>query len=959
MATTDNKVVNGKDLEVYSTAVKQSIRNVENKLPLVINISRNSDVITCDTSIADIQAAYNAGRNIIAHVEQGQLNLLVCMEGIVVFTSMFENRLEYSIGVVEGNTDSWTRSGIWLQTLLTFDDTPTANSSNPVKSGGIKSALDDKQDIISDLPTIRSGASAGATAYQKPNTGIPKSDLDSSVQTSLGKADTALQQHQDLSSYADGAEYDSTNHLIYLKHGSTRLANPIDATDFIKDSMVDTVEVTGGNLVITFNTDSGKEDIEIPISDIFDANNYYNKTESDARYTSIEDLSNYCPIIEDTRTSQVGSITGNAPFETLVNGQRILLHSKYSNGGNITLNLTLSDNTTTGAKNVYFSQNDTLTQSASWVIAAGSYLELIYESSRNRWITTYTDRNTTYTTMSDAHIRQGTATGQCVISPKTLRDNFYMESEVDTLLDEKQDAISDLQTIRDGAALGATALQSYTETDPTVPSWAKQSTKPSYDYSEINNTPSLATVATSGSYNDLSNKPTIPTVPTNVSAFTNDAGYLTTHQDISGKQDVLTPGDGIAIDNTDTIRTTGIPYGECDSTSTATAFTATVPGIYKLEDGVCCIVKNGVITSASGFTLNINGLGAKPSYNNMTTGNDVTPTAPTRDTTIFNINYTMLFVYSETIVSGGGWICYRGYDANTNTIGYQVRSNSMSLPASQKFYRYRLLFTSANGTHYVPANTSSSTSATASKAVNQTPIDPFGHIVYYGSTSAVEANARPSVANLWIIYTLMLGYSFNRTGDALVLNTYTPVYVKCAPQSDGSAIIDADTPYVQALPTTADGKIYIFLGVAYNTTSIELLNNHPVYYHDGTGIRLWTGIDCYNKTQIDTKLEDKQDVISIVDASVTIPSELESNTFYDFGTISTNIQIPNLATPDDSSIVNIYAFCMIIDDSLSQAPSITLPQGVDLDSELDVNPGDYVEFSVMNNKAEAKVWQAQ
>lgn len=36
----------------------------------------------------------------------------------------------------------------------------------------------------------------------------------------------------------------------------------------------------------------------------------------------------------------------------------------------------------------------------------------------------------------------------------------------------------------------------------------------------------LATVATSGSYNDLQNKPAIPTVPTNVSAFTNDAGYI-------------------------------------------------------------------------------------------------------------------------------------------------------------------------------------------------------------------------------------------------------------------------------------------------------------------------------------------------------------------------------------------------------------------------------------------------
>ena len=42
-------------------------------------------------------------------------------------------------------------------------------------------------------------------------------------------------------------------------------------------------------------------------------------------------------------------------------------------------------------------------------------------------------------------------------------------------------------------------------------------------------------MAFSGSYTDLSNTPTIPTVPTNVSAFTNDVPYLTTHQDISGK----------------------------------------------------------------------------------------------------------------------------------------------------------------------------------------------------------------------------------------------------------------------------------------------------------------------------------------------------------------------------------------------------------------------------------------
>ena len=78
------------------------------------------------------------------------------------------------------------------------------------------------------------------------------------------------------------------------------------------------------------------------------------------------------------------------------------------------------------------------------------------------------------------------------------------------------------------------------------------------------NTADLAEVATSGSYNDLSdkptipaaqvqsdwnesdttskayikNKPTIPTVPANVSAFNNDAGYITA-SDVAAKQDKM------------------------------------------------------------------------------------------------------------------------------------------------------------------------------------------------------------------------------------------------------------------------------------------------------------------------------------------------------------------------------------------------------------------------------------
>ena len=285
-------------------------------------------------------------------------------------------------------------------------------------------------------------------------------------------------------------------------------------------------------------------------------------------------------------------------------------------------------------------------------------------------------------------------------------------------------------------------------------------------------------------------------------------------------------------------RTAAIPFGKVDSTSTATAFTATVEGITELKNGTCVYLMNGVVASAAAsitpkcFTLNINNLGAKPVY--------YTTAAASYATTQFGVNYTMLFVYNTTRVSTGCWDIFYGYDSNTNTLGYQLRTNSSTLPAKFKTYRYRLLFTSPNGTHFVAANASTSTDADAAKTVTTEKIDPFGAIVYYGYTTAINANASFGATYLWTQYTINLGYSFNRTGAALTLTYPAPVYVKATPQTDGSAIIDADNPYVQTLPSTADGKIYIFLGLAYSATGLELRTEHPVYYYKDGCIRQWT-----------------------------------------------------------------------------------------------------------------------
>ncbi len=115
-------------------------------------------------------------------------------------------------------------------------------------------------------------------------------------------------------------------------------------------------------------------------------------------------------------------------------------------------------------------------------------------------------------------------------------------------------------------------ITGYTETDPTVPAWAKASTKPSYSKSEVglgnvdnvkqysaSNPPPYPVTSVNGKTGAVTL--TIPTVPTKVSAFTNDAGYLTQHQDISGKADKTGLTLGIYTDGLVYLFVDGAPVG--------------------------------------------------------------------------------------------------------------------------------------------------------------------------------------------------------------------------------------------------------------------------------------------------------------------------------------------------------------------------------------------------------------
>lgn len=95
----------------------------------------------------------------------------------------------------------------------------------------------------------------------------------------------------DTSKFAASIAYYKATTAIQLKNEDGEVISSMDASDFIVDGMIESVEVIDGNLVIRFNTDAGKEDIAIPISYIFDASNYYTTNEVDLKINeSIEAL---------------------------------------------------------------------------------------------------------------------------------------------------------------------------------------------------------------------------------------------------------------------------------------------------------------------------------------------------------------------------------------------------------------------------------------------------------------------------------------------------------------------------------------------------------------------------------------------------------------------------------------------------------------------------------------------
>ena len=106
---------------------------------------------------------------------------------------------------------------------------------------------------------------------------------------------------------ANRIEWDSSEKKLKLYSGN-HLLGSVDGTSWVKDGMVQSAAIVGNNLEITFNTDAGKEKITVPLTDIFNPDNYYDKATIDSKFENVSISDEYVTSIENVEGAGDSSV---------------------------------------------------------------------------------------------------------------------------------------------------------------------------------------------------------------------------------------------------------------------------------------------------------------------------------------------------------------------------------------------------------------------------------------------------------------------------------------------------------------------------------------------------------------------------------------------------------------------------------------------------------------------------
>lgn len=240
-------------------------------------------------------------------------------------------------------------------------------------------------------------------------------------------------------------------------------------------------------------------------------------------------------------------------------------------------------------------------------------------------------------------------------------------------------------------------------------------------------------------------------------------------------------------------------YATCGTAAATAAKVATVQDsqAFTLHTGVTVHVKFTYANGVANPTLNVNSTGAKPIMRYGTTA------VSTSAATSWRAGAVVSFTYDGT-----NWLENTGVDDNSNTYDRTYFSQAIGV-AGQAIVAGNLICANFDGVY------NHLKSGAAFRA--DMPI-------LYASSN-VNANANLSGAYMTLPFTIT-------TTQSISLIAHKPVWIKGQAYTNMDRTMFAPvstTPITQDVPEWWDGYQYIKLGIAYSTTGVYLLPEHPIY----------------------------------------------------------------------------------------------------------------------------------
>lgn len=266
----------------HQIANYEDIENLDNIYFLgdITTLSESEEVNNIDTKFsnyADFVAAINAKKVFIAKTSLGQFYVNITQNGVSYLCNAIVNKLDsYSYILkftVHSSSGHWTSiSNLTQYRVATSNDLmskvsavrATANKGIEIEGSATTPTIGIKLDPTQGNVTL----SLGANGLKAEDTTALR---DVTGQNFIKKNGTNVEGHLNLT-------YNTETKKINLEGFDSSIIASIDATAFIKDGMINTVELVtdpeshdpGTYLVITFNTDAGKDAIYLDVTGLID-----------------------------------------------------------------------------------------------------------------------------------------------------------------------------------------------------------------------------------------------------------------------------------------------------------------------------------------------------------------------------------------------------------------------------------------------------------------------------------------------------------------------------------------------------------------------------------------------------------------------------------------------------------------------------------------------------------------